>query len=373
MNFLALPAKNLRRHKTRSALTALGIAIALAGMLSLVGLARGLERSWVVFLESKGTHILGLKKGAIDTLAAAFDESLAERLKQTPGVAGVTAGLGEMADLETGQMVFLAGWPLGSDFWKRLALTEGKTPNAADPESVVLGEALARALGKKPGDSLELSGREFRIAGITRQASVLDDRSVMIPMRPMQQLLGREGKVSGFHIRVREPEKAGEIDRVRDRLAAAYPEMSFVETVEVGRDTQLMRLLRAIAWSSSTIALGMAFVAVLNTLLMAVMERTREFGLLAAVGWRTGRVMALVILDGLMLAAAGSVAGIGMGLACLRWIASHPKLGGMFQPQVTAGLILDAVGMALLLGLLGGLYPAWRATRLSPMELLREE
>jgi putative ABC transport system permease protein len=373
LNFLVLPLKNLRRHRVRSILTALGIAIALAGMLALVGLSRGLERSWAYFLEGKGTHILALQKGSIDALAAALDENLAPLLRSQEGVAAATAGLGEMVDLESGQMVLLAGWPLDSDFWPRLKLVEGKCPGAANPDSVVLGETLARAVGKKTGDTLQLGGHDFRIAGITRQASVLDDRSVMIPMVAMQRLVGREGKASGFHIRVRNPDRPGEVERVRDRLAAAFPKLSFVPTAEVARDTQVLRLLRAIAWSSSTIALGMAFVAVLNTLLMAVIEKTREFGLLCAVGWHSARVMAVVMLDGLLLSAAGSVAGVAMGLLCLRWIAAHPKLGGLFQPEVTAGLVLESVGLALLVGLLGGVYPAWRATRLNPVELLRSE
>jgi putative ABC transport system permease protein len=117
----------------------------------------------------------------------------------------------------------------------------------------------------------------------------------------------------------------------------------------------------------------MAFVAVMNTLLMSVMERTREIGLLCAIGWHAARVMAMIVLDGLILSAVGALGGIAAGLACLRWISGHPKLGALFQPEVTASVILQGAGMALLIGLLGGLYPAWRATRLNPMDLLRSE
>ncbi len=373
MKFLELPLRNLRAHRVRSVLTALGVAIAIGGMLSLVGLARGIERSWTLFLETKNTHILALQKGSVDALAASLDETIATSLRRQPGVAGVTAGLGEMVDLETGQMVLVAGWPLPSDFWKTLILSAGHTPSQEQPDSVVLGAALAEALGKHPGDVLELSGRSFPVSGISRQPGVLDDRSVMIPLLAMQRLVGREGKVSGFHIRVRHPAIPGEISRIRGELALSFPRLSFVESTEIGKDTQVLRLLRAIAWASSTIALGMAFVAVLNTLMMAVMERTREFGLLTAVGWRSGRVVLMVMLDGVILSAAGAVGGIAAGLIGLRWISSHPKLGGLFQPEVTPFLILQAAFLAVALGLLGGLYPAWRATRLNPMDLLRSE
>jgi len=373
VKFIAMPARNLRSHRVRSVLTSLGIAIALAGMLALVGLSRGLERSWVTSLEGKGTHIVALQKGSIELLTATLDERLAVRIRQVPGVAAVMAGLGDLVGLESGEMAYLEGWPIDSDFWTTLKVREGRTPNLASQQEVVLGETLARLTGKRVGDFIHLSGSDYRVVGISKQASVLDDRSVMMPMPVMQQLLGLEGKVSGFHIRLRHPEAADEVARVKARLAAAFPELVFYETGEFGKNTEVTQMLRAIAWASSTIALGMAFVAVLNTLLMSVMERTREIGLLCAIGWHPSRVMAMVILDGLVLSAVGAAVGTVLGLLCLRGIMAHPTFGGLLQPEVTPRLLAEGAAMALSLGLLGGLYPAWRATRLSPMALLRSE
>ena len=371
MKFIELPVKNFRAHSTRFVLTSLGIAIALGGMLGLVGLSRGFERSWVVFLQQKRTDILALKRGSVELLNASLDEHLAARIKAVPGVASAMSGLGDVVELETGQAAFLAGWPLDSDFWKTLALVEGNAPDATQPNGVVLGQTLARSLGKKPGDSIQLSGRDFRITGISRQFGVIDDRSVMMPMRAMQQLIGREGKATGFHIRLQHPEEPGEMARVQARLTARFPNLSFTETSEFGRNNQITRLLRAIAWASSTIALGTAFIAVLNTLLISVAERTREFGIFCAIGWSGSRLLCMVLLDGLALSIGGSVAGVAIGLICLRWIKSHPQWGALLQPDVTPALVVQAVLMALLLGVLGGLYPAWRATRLNPIDLIR--
>ena len=81
----------------------------------------------------------------------------------------------------------------------------------------------------------------------------------------------------------------------------------------------------------------------------------------------------MVILDGLLLSAAGAVLGGALGFGTLRWIMAHPQLGGLLQPEVTGWVVFEGAGKALLLGVLGGLYPAWRATRLNPMNLLRSE
>ena len=373
MKFIELPVRNLGRYRVRSVLTALGIAIALGGMVALVGLSRGMERSVTVSFEEKGTHIIALQKGTIDLLAATLDEDQAAMIRAIPGVVSVMPGLAELVDFETGQMAYVAGRPLDGDFWTSLRMIQGVAPSQEKPEGVVLGEALSQMLSKRPGDTIELSGREFTITGIAKQESALDDRSVIMPLKQLQKLLGIDGKVSGFHIKVAQAEDPAAVSAVQARLAAAFPTLSFTQPEDMGRDVQIFRLMRALAWSSSTIALGMALIAVLNTLLMSVIERSREIGLLSAIGWHPVRVMAMVMLDGVVLASSGAVLGVGMGLLCLRWIIHHPKLGGLLQPDVTASLLLEGVVLALLMGVLGGLYPAWRAVRLDPMTLLRSE
>src|ERR1039458_4612931 len=135
----------------------------------------------------------------------------------------------------------------------------------------------------------------------------------------------------------------------------------------------ITNLVRAMAWASSTVALAMTFVVVLNTLLMAVTERMHEIGLLSAIGWHPARIVAAIVCEGLLMAGAGAVLGIAGGLLGLHWMMRHPQLGMYLQPDVTSALIVESVAMVLAVGALGGIYPAWRATRLAPVELLRGE
>ncbi len=373
MKFIALPVRNLRSHRIRSVLTTLGIAVALASLIALVGLSRGMEQNSATSLKEWGAHIIASQKGAVEMLTATVDEGLAPLIRTQPGVTEVTGTLGDLVELDTGEMIYLSGWPLESDFWRNLNVREGKAPSANEPENVVLGEALAEILGKKPGDDIQLSGRDFKIGGVSRHLSVMDDRSVMVPLPTLQRLIGREGKVTGFLIRVDHPEDAAEMARIRSRLALSFPALDFVEADELARNNHLARLVRAIAWSSSWIAMSMAFLAVLNTLLMSVTERMREIGLYNALGWGTSRVIAMVVLEGVLLSAAGAVLGVILGLVGIRWIMALPQIGAMLQPEVTPILVLEAIGLALLLGAFGGLYPAWRATRMNPVDLLRSE
>jgi putative ABC transport system permease protein len=373
MNAVTLPARKLAKHRLRSILTAAGIGVAIASLLALVGLSRGIDRGAVLAMEDRGTNIVALKKGSVGVLTSVLDQSLADRLRAEPGVVNVMGSLGEIVELDNGEMAYMAGWARESEFWRTLHLTAGSLPGTSDQDSVVLGQALAEALGKRTGDQIELSGQSFRITGITRQASFIDDRSVMIPLRAMQKLLGRDGKVTGFHIRIDHPENPSRLAAVRDQLNAALPELTFILSSEMARENHLAGMLRALAWGSSTVALVMAFVGVLNTLLMAITERMREIGLLSAIGWTPARVIGMIVLEGLLLAAGGAALGVPMGFLGLQLMTQHAQMGAFLQPEITVALILQASAAALLVGALGGLYPAWRAMRMSPMELLRGE
>jgi putative ABC transport system permease protein len=373
VNAFTYPLASLRNHRLRSLLTAAGIGAALASMLALVGLSRGVDQGILLSLKDRGTDIVAVDKGSVDILTAELDEGLVDRIRAVPGVASAIGSVGEIVSVENGEMAYVSGWPMGSYIWSGLNVTAGRLPRPGERDRVAMGVALAEALHKKPGDMIELSGQSFVISGIVKQQSVIDDRSVMLPLPVLQELIAQPGKVSGFHIRVDRPQDPARIDEVRNRLAAAFPNLTFIESAEMARQSQITRLLRAMAWASSTIAMGMAAVIVLNTLLMAVTERMRDMGLLSAIGWTPARVMTAVVMEGILLSIAGSVAGVALGLLGLQLLIRSPELGTFLQPDVTLGLVLQSVGLVVAIGVLGGLYPAWRATHIRPTELLRAE
>jgi putative ABC transport system permease protein len=368
-----LPIRNLGRRPVRSALTALGIALAVASFIALIGMSRGLERAWINTLLERGTHVLAVRRGAVELLTGSVDQTLDRRLRAVEGVQAVSGELVDLLALESGHTVIVVGWPAQSFLWSTLRLIEGALPGAARPNGAVIGQTMARGLGKRPGDTIRIRGRAFVISGTFRQAGAMSNSAVVLPLAAMQELVGRRGQVTEFNLRLRHPEDPTEVRRVLTRLSSAFPELTVSETRDVADNNDILRLVRAMAWGVSVIALIMALVMILNTLLMSVAERTREIGVLSAIGWAPWRILGLILLEGLVLSAAGGAVGAGLGIGGLDWLAGRPQVRGFLEPHVTLRLVFEVVGAALVLGVVGGLYPAWRATRLDPVEALRYE
>jgi putative ABC transport system permease protein len=129
----------------------------------------------------------------------------------------------------------------------------------------------------------------------------------------------------------------------------------------------------AMIGSISLLALLVGGVGVLNTMLMSVFERTREIGVLRALGWRRRRILGLILREAIVLGLLGGLVGIAVAFGFTGLIMSIPSYGEMFNPNWTAVIFARAIFVALSLGVLGGLYPAFRATRMQPVEALRYE
>ncbi len=373
MTFLSLPLRNLLRRPLSSILTAVGISVAIAGFIALVGLSRGVELSWETSLRERGTHILAVKKGAVEILTASLDAKMANDLATIPGVVAVSGELLDLLGLENGETTVVIGWSVDDLIWKTLTLSSGRIPAPRETDAVVLGSRIAQALKAEPGGQIKLFDREFSVVGIARQVGAMNNSAIYMPLISLQEMVERRGRVNSFHIQIASPDSRIATNKIIAHLEEKFPVLAFNETEEVADHNQVMQMLRAISWSTSVIAVIIALVVVLNTMLMSVFEQTRQIGILSAIGWQPGRILLLIVLEGILLVAVGAVFGVGMGIGALHILAVMPEGRGFIQPGVDMGVVLEAAIAAFVLGGLGSMYPAWRAVRIDTVKALRHQ
>jgi putative ABC transport system permease protein len=370
MNALTLPLRNLRARLTRSLLTTFGVAIAIAGLVALTGLTQGVRESIRSGIAEPGADLVVAQQGTFSLASASMPESLGSALT-VAGVDAVAPVLYSVTTADNDVNLMLAGWPGDSFLWRSVHFVAGHAPGPDEPHGIVLGEAAAEALGKQVGASVELNAEDYRVVGIARFASVLNQYTGLVPLAALQEALGRPGGVSFFQVRLARPLDAAHVAETRARLVQAVPGHAIRETGEFVSDLRLFNIISAVAATVSLVVLAMALVGIMNTLLMAVSERIGEIGVLAALGWSAARIQAMLVIEALVMATVGAGAGLALGVAVMHLASRSTIAAGYLEPYITAGIVLQALVAAVVIGTVGALYPAWRALRLSPAEAMR--
>ena len=129
----------------------------------------------------------------------------------------------------------------------------------------------------------------------------------------------------------------------------------------------------ALELAITALAVGIGAIGVMNTMVMSVFERTREIGILRAVGWRGSRIMRMIVGESLILCLVATVAGSALGVLASRSVLLIPAVRSVLDPQYTVDIFVRALVVAIAVALVGAAYPAMRAVRLEPMEALRHE
>jgi putative ABC transport system permease protein len=216
-----------------------------------------------------------------------------------------------------------------------------------------------------------LDGTPRTVVGIYRTGQEFGDAGSMLPLSTLQASERKPGDLTIAFVRVK-PD--ADLERLRSAVEHDNPELVTVRTAsEFGRADRTLRLIEAADDGATVLALSIGVIIVTNAMLLSLVERTREFGVLRAVGWSRRRTMSLIIAESLVMSLAGALLGVALSIGAVMVIEHLPSLRGILDPTYTPGVFGRALYTAVGIGFLGALYPGLRASHLSPLEALRRE
>lgn len=380
MYFLTFVLKNVTRRRLRSLLTIAAIAIAVGAMIALVSISSGFIKSYMQLYEELGVDLIVFQSGVRQRLTSSLKESLGDEFLKIPGVRDVLPGSLDVVSFTDYDLygVIVNGWVPESTVWTHLQLVEGRFLKTDDANAVVLGMVLADSLNKKVGDTVEiLEGEPFNVVGIYQSFNVFENGAMVVPLTQLQRLMDRPGQVTGFSIVTENSRDADLIQRVKQQIEnigkrqkSGLTVMAAHEHVESILEIQLAK---GMAWLTSTVALIIGAVGIMNTMVMSVHERTREIGVLRAVGWRQSRIVRMILGESIVLAIIGAAVGSVGAMLLVRGLTQFKTVKGLIEGQMQPDVIAMGFFVALLVGLVGGLLPAVRAGRMLPTTALRHE
>jgi len=367
--------KNLLRRKVRTLLTVLGIAIGVAAIIGLGTLADGLKSGYGSMLTGSKADLTVSQPNAYDLSYSAIDEAIGNDLAAMPEVSEISAMMEGFVATENEPFFFVFGHPEGSFVLERFQVIEGhglfdREVQKMRGEPILLGSAAAEVMGKSVGDSMRITGSVYRIIGIYQTGDAFEDSGALLSLDEAQELLGRPRQVNLFYIRLKDRSLQ---DRLVTRLERQFPDLEVSGAAELNEKQSLTNALQAYVWAIGMLAILIGGVGMMNSQFMSVFERTREIGVLRAVGWSRFRVLWMILGESLAVSLLGGAVGVGLGLLALEGLTKITVIGGLKVGNLSSGLLLQAFIVVLLLGFFGGVYPAMRAAQLPPVEALRYE
>lgn len=382
MRFFAFVSKNVLRRKMRSTLTAIGLGVAVAAVVSLFGISDSFSEQFKQLYARRHVDLVVQGVGSKTELNNGLPESLGAKIAKLPNAGAVMGGLMDVVSFPDHDLpsVIINGWAPDSPLFKELQiLPGGRLLHAGDHKKVLLGNVLAANLNAKVGDTIPLYGEKMEVAGIFQSKEVYESGSIVVLLSDLQQFMNRPRQVTGFIVRAKFPPNASPeqkqtiIDDLRKRIdtldsgIAAIPTNEFIDSVGP------IRLSRAVAWVTSAIALLIGGIGMLNTMVMSVYERIREIGTLRAIGWKKIRVIRMILVEALLLSLAGGAIGAVAAIALTHMLSHFRETAGLIQGYIPPTVVVEGFLLAVAIGVGGAIYPAWWGANLRPVEAMRRK
>ena len=400
--YLKIAIKNLRTRQLRSWLTILGIVIGVFLIMSLLSLSQGLKSTVLNQLRAVGTDIVMIIPGNISDIMTTMmggmeltEEDL-NTIRKTPGVEAVLPNVykAEIMKYQGGsKTVILAGMDIRNalDIYQKdigMKIAEGRWPVAGRKE-VVAGSLVPTDVfpGLKINTQTTIKGRQFEIVGILKsRGSKQDDSMIGVDMNIYQEITGeRKGApqaiakiASGYSVDQVAKNIKANLEEGAKRRAGQQGESSYsVLTSEAmsGLVGNIMGIIQVVVFAFGSIAVLVGGIGIMNTMYTSVRERTKEIGILKAVGAKNSTIVMIFLMESGIIGLIGGLGGMIPGLGLAKLIQAfgqvHPIL--YIEASITPGIILFGLLFSFGVGCLSGYFPARSAAKLKPVDALRYE
>ncbi|MGA2319181.1 MAG: ABC transporter permease [Solirubrobacteraceae bacterium] len=364
---LAIITTNLRRRLARTVFTAGGIALGVAMIVALLSFTQGLRQTAAGFVHLGGSDLGVFQANVSDPTASILPASLVGQLRARPQVASATPLLLIVEGVGRDPAAVVFGADPAGFFTRSLVLVAGREASSSGQE-ILVGDRLASQLHLRPGGVLAVKGHPYRIAGIYHSGILFEDAGAVLELTQARQLTARPGEETSVVVQL----------APGTRAAAAGPaiERSFPGTQVISNPQQALRagangtLISKAVLVIVVIALIVGGTSVANTMAMSIIERQGEIALLSTVGWSPTRVASLILGEGVAVSVLGAALGLFFGVIGGGLLVRALGVSAYVSPSVTAWGLGRGLLIGVAIGMLGGIYPAWRVTRMTPLKAL---
>ena len=369
MSFLKFILKNPFRRKNSAILAIVGIAIGIVVIVALGGITDGLINTFEDTIHAGGADfsISGKETGDSAYGTNTIDANWTDKIANVSGVDEAYPIYVVLTSVGDDYMNTLIGIDPNGTALADISMHEGRIMKDNASEAI-LGKIYADDNDYKVGDNIKIDGEDFEVVGIYETGDQNMAGGVFTSISKVGDLMDDEDSISNIYVKVK---KGEDPQTVADRIDKMYGDniTTVTSVMEMTQMADMLNMLQASTWAISLLAIVVGGLGIINTMLMSVFERTREIGVLKAVGWSDGKILTMIVGESLVITIVSAIIGSVIGFLACTLIGPQVGISPLFTPKI----FIQAFGIAIVVGIIGGIYPALKAIKLPPTEALRYE